>query len=93
MITAESNRKLLLLNGSWWFIVAIIHAFILSKTALSAQEILIDTLVTFGLLGGICFLIVNNMRYYLPQREKYWYILFVSFLRKRCLFIHFKVFS
>lgn len=79
MITAESNRKLLLLNGSWWLIVAIIHAFILSKSALSAQEILIDTLVTFGLLGGICFLIVNNMRYYLPQREKYWYILFLSF--------------
>ncbi|MBV9961035.1 MAG: histidine kinase, partial [Parafilimonas sp.] len=36
------------------------------------------TLVWFGLLGSVCFLIVNNMRYYLPQREKYWYIIFVS---------------
>ncbi|HEX5154546.1 MAG TPA: histidine kinase [Parafilimonas sp.] len=78
MVAAESNRKLLLLNLSWWIVVSLIHAFILSQSALTVDEILIDTLVTFGLLGGICFLIVNNMRYYLPQREKYWYILFIS---------------
>lgn len=78
MVVAESNRKLLLLNLSWWAVVSVIHAFILSQSALTLNEILIDTLVTFGLLGGICFLIVNNMRYYLPQREKYWYILFIS---------------
>ena len=46
---------------------------------LTVKEVIIDTLVTFGLLGAVCFLIVNNMRYYLPQREKYWYIIFVSF--------------
>ena len=78
MVAAESNRKLLLLNLSWWIVVSLIHAFILSQSALTVNEILIDTLVSFGLLGGICFLIVNNMRYYLPQREKYWYILFIS---------------
>jgi len=78
LVAAESNRKLLLLNLSWWIVVSLIHAFILSQSALTVNEILIDTLVSFGLLGGICFLIVNNMRYYLPQREKYWYILFIS---------------
>ena len=78
MVAAESNRKLLLLNLSWWLVVSLIHAFILSQSALTINEILIDTLVSFGLLGCICFLIVNNMRYYLPQREKYWYILFIS---------------
>jgi sensor histidine kinase YesM len=78
LVVAESNRRLLLLNLSWWIVVSVIHAFILSQSALTVNEILIDTLVSFGLLGGICFLIVNNMRYYLPQREKYWYILFIS---------------
>ncbi len=58
--------------------VSVIHAFIIAQPAISFTEIFIDTLVTFGLLGAVCLLIVNNMRYYLPQREKYWYILFVS---------------
>jgi len=67
-----------LLNISWWLIVSIIHAYILSQSALTVKEIFIDTVITFGLLGAVCLLIVHNMRYYLPQREKYWYILFVS---------------
>ncbi|HEY2726483.1 MAG TPA: histidine kinase [Parafilimonas sp.] len=79
MNTAESNRGLLLLNISWWLIVSVIHAVIISNSALSYKEVLTDTLVSFGLLGAVCFLIVNNMRYYLPQREKYYYIVFVSF--------------
>lgn len=76
--TPESNRRLLLLNASWWLVVGIIHSVILSDAGLTSQEIIIDTLVSFGLLGCVCFLIVNNMRYYLPQREKYWFILLIS---------------
>jgi two-component system LytT family sensor kinase len=74
----ESNRRLLLLNVSWWLIVGIIHFVILTNAGLPVKEVTIDTLISFGLLGSVCFLIVNNMRYYLPQREKYWYIVFVS---------------
>jgi two-component system, LytTR family, sensor kinase len=77
--TAESNKRLLLLNLSWWLIVSIIHAYIIAQSALTYKEIFIDTLISFGLLGAVCFLVVNNMRYYLPQREKYYYIIFVSF--------------
>jgi len=78
LITAESNKNLLLLNVSWWLIVSIIHAFILYDAGLTPKEVVIDTLISFSLLGSLCFLIVNNMRYYLPQREKYWYIIFIS---------------
>lgn len=79
MDTAESNnKKLLWLNISWWLVVGIIHSFILADAGLTAKEVIVDTIVWFGLLGSVCFLIVNNMRYYLPQREKYWYIIFVS---------------
>ena len=79
MSTAESNRRLLLLNASWWIIVSIIHAYVLYKSGLALNELLIDTLISFGVLGAVCLLIVHNMRYYLPQREKYGYIFFVSF--------------
>jgi len=74
----SSSRKLLLLNISWWIIVSLIHAYVLQQSSLNANEILIDTLVSFGLLGSICILMVKNMRYYLPQNEKYWYVVFVS---------------
>ncbi len=78
MATTESNKRLLLVNTTWLLIVGAIHSYILSQSNLAVKEIAIDTLVTFGLLGAVCFLIVNNMRYYLPQREKYWYILLIS---------------
>jgi two-component system LytT family sensor kinase len=80
LIAAELNRRLLLLNASFWLIVSVIHAYILSQSGLDTNEILIDTLVTFTVIGGVCFFIINNMRYYLPQREKYWYVLFISFM-------------
>ena len=47
------------------------------------------------LLASCCFFISNNMRYYLPRREKYWYILITSLalsgfwilLQKACLWV------
>lgn len=68
----------MLLNLSWWIIVSLIHAYILKQSSLNVNEILTDTIISFGLLGAVCFLMINTMRYYLPQREKYWYILFIS---------------
>ena len=62
----------------WWIIVSLIHAYVLQQSSLNANEILIDTLVSFGLLGGVSILMVKNMRYYIPRNEKYWYVLFVS---------------
>jgi two-component system, LytTR family, sensor kinase len=75
---AEPRRNLLLLNVCWWIIVSLIHAYILRQSSLTVSETLIDTIVSFGLMGGVCILMVNTMRYYLPQRERYWYVLFVS---------------
>jgi LytS/YehU family sensor histidine kinase len=39
---------------------------------------LADSLISNLLLAGICLLISNNMRYYLPKHEKYWYVLLLS---------------
>lgn len=74
----SSSKKLLLLNIVWWIAVSLIHAYVLSQSPLTAGEIAVDTLVSFGVLGSICTLIIKTMRYYLPQKEKYWYVLFVS---------------
>jgi two-component system LytT family sensor kinase len=37
-----------------------------------------DSIVSNVLLATACFFISNNMKYYLPRQEKYWYILIVS---------------
>ena len=37
-----------------------------------------DSIAGTLLLASICFFISNNMGYYLPRKEKYWYIIVVS---------------
>lgn len=37
-----------------------------------------DSIISNVLLATSCFFISNNMKYYLPRQEKYWYILVVS---------------
>jgi len=47
-----------------------------------------DGFITFGLLGGCCIFIINNMRYYLPKQEKYYYVLIISLaISVLCLFV------
>ncbi len=55
-----------------------IRGAILLKEGITYTETVVDGLITFGLLGASCVLIINNMRYYLPKQEKYYYVLFVS---------------
>ncbi len=68
---------------TFWAIISIIYSIILtsvlSKYSLTTMEICVDAVVNNILLTGGCVLIFNNMRYYLPRREKYWYILTISF--------------
>src|SRR6202012_670587 len=39
---------------------------------------LTDSLVSYGLVAFSCAFVSNNMQYYLPKKERYWYILFIS---------------
>ena len=51
---------------------------ILRNFRLTDVEIIVDAIVNNLLLTGSCLLVLNNMRYYLPRREKYWYVLTIS---------------
>ncbi len=63
---------------SWWLVWSIVQAMVLLSYGASSLESITDSLVCNGLLAAGCLLIVNNMKYYLPQKERYWYILFMS---------------
>jgi two-component system, LytTR family, sensor kinase len=45
---------------------------------LTLQVALADSIVTNALVGLTCGFVSNNLKYYLPKKERYWYILFIS---------------
>lgn len=77
-----SNKKLIFAGIISWTIINVVYSIILTSILknfkLTNTEIIVNTLINNLLLTGSCLLIFNNMRYYLPRQEKYWYVLTVS---------------
>jgi hypothetical protein len=51
---------------------------LLTSFGLTFEIALSDSIVSNTLLALACGFISNNMQYYLPKKERYWYILFIS---------------
>lgn len=64
--------------AAWWLLWFFLQWSILANSGISSKEALTDSAISVVLLGAACLLIINNMRYYLPRREKYWYVFTVS---------------
>ena len=73
-----SQYKFLLIFLSWWAIWAFLQVSLLIGFGLSAKTSLIDSLVSNTLVALSCGFLSNNMQYYLPKKERYWYILLIS---------------
>ena len=73
-----SIGKFLLIFISWWLIWAFLQTLLLMGFGLSFGISLSDSLVTNTLVALSCGFISNNLQYYLPKKERYWYILFIS---------------
>jgi len=54
------------------------QAWVLSGLGFSWPTALIDSAVSNILLAAACVLVSNTLQYYLPQQERYWYILVLS---------------
>lgn len=78
MNTISSLKKLQVINAIWWSIISIIHSFALSAFDLTITQIFLDSFICNLLLASGCVLIFNNMRFYLPRQEKYYYVLVIS---------------
>lgn len=72
------GRSFYLAFTSWWVVWTIIHAWVLGEYEISFVQSSADALISNFLLASFCLLVVNNMQYYLPRKERYWYILIVS---------------
>ncbi len=73
-----SNIKFRIAFGAWWFSWAELHAVVLHKYGLLFPIALTDSIISNVLLAASCLLIGMNMKYYLPKKERFWYILIVS---------------
>jgi len=73
-----SNKKFRSIFAAWWLDWAIIHAVVVYEFNITLTQAVVDSIVSNLLLAASCWLIGNNMRFYLPKKERYWYILVVS---------------
>ncbi|MEO6670418.1 MAG: histidine kinase [Ferruginibacter sp.] len=62
----------------WWFTWFTIQWVALQDMGIDPVKGLVDALLSSSLLGAFCLLVVKNMSYYLPGRERYLYVLIVG---------------
>ena len=77
--TVSRKLKLGIAFGLWWPFWMVMQYNVLNNFGFPFIESFVDSLTSNLLLAAICLLIINNMRYYLPGKEKYWYVLVISF--------------
>jgi len=75
----SSDTKFRVAFGAWWFTWMELHVIMLNNFGIPVWEAIVDSLVSNVLLAALCLLICMNMKYYLPRKERFWYILIVSF--------------
>jgi two-component system, LytTR family, sensor kinase len=63
---------------AWFGIWCLLQIMVLQDFGIAPSRAITDAVISNLLLEATCLLIINNMRYYLPKREKYWYVLLIS---------------
>ena len=63
---------------AWFGIWSVLQIKVLQGFGIDSSRAIADAVISNLLLEAACLLVINNMRYYLPKREKYWYILVIS---------------
>jgi hypothetical protein len=60
---------------AWWLVWAGLHAILIIDFGYPSRIAVVDSLVTNLQLLGACWLVSNLLRFYLPQKERYWHML------------------
>ncbi len=64
---------------AWWCVWTPFHISLLRQFGIADRVAITDGITSALFLSGVCAFIINNMRYYLPKKEKYLYVLVMSF--------------
>lgn len=73
-----TGNRFMLTFTSWWAIWIGVQVLMVNNYGPSLTESFTDAVICNVLLAASCLLITNNMKYYLPQKERYWYVLIMS---------------
>jgi sensor histidine kinase YesM len=76
--TPLSQKKFLSIFIGSWLVWAGVHVYVLHSLDVPWELAMADSAVTNILLCGACILLSNNLQYYLPKKDRYWYILAFS---------------
>lgn len=74
----EFNKKFKIAFALWWLAWGALQYTVLVNYGVTMTQAFVDSAVSNFLLAGSCLLTGSNMRYYLPGKEKYWYVLAIS---------------
>lgn len=79
-ISADRKITVIFFAGffGWFGIWSILQTMVLQDFGIATSRAITDAVISNLLLEAACLLVINNMRYYLPKREKYWYTLVIS---------------
>jgi two-component system LytT family sensor kinase len=75
-----SVAKFLRVFIAWWFVWFVLQAILLYWFDFSLRLSVTDSLITNTVTAAMCLLVSYVMQFYLPQKERYWYIFALSFL-------------
>lgn len=73
-----SDKRLRVFFAVWWLLWMLLQYIILSQLNIDDKHAIPDSIISNALLATCSYFISNNMKYYIPRQEKYWYILVVS---------------
>ena len=73
------NNTFKLVFAGWWLVWGLLQYNVLLNFSIQPLQAFADSTISNLLLACCCLLVSNNMRFYLPRREKYWYVLAISF--------------
>jgi two-component system, LytTR family, sensor kinase len=75
--TPLSQKKFLWAFIASWLVWAVVHAWLLNSYGIPWEMALPDSVISNALVCGATVIISNNLQYYMPKKERYWFILAV----------------
>ena len=62
----------------WWLVWSVLHAVLILSLGYRLDVASLDSLVMNVQVLGVCWLVSNIMKYYLPKSDQYWYFIILS---------------
>jgi len=73
-----SIKKFFRVYITWWFVWGILQAVLLYWLGFSWHIAIEDSTISNLSIAAACLLVIHVLQFYLPQQERYWYLLVIS---------------